>query len=465
MSDNILTSPEIVVSETIDGIPVEEAGRRSAKKKSRTSASGVKRVSDPYIWGLYIAIILFSIVELYSASSSEVTSQSIYGPLLSHLKFIVAGLVIIFWFQSKHYKMFRKWAWVVAGFCLVLLIYSFMFGLNINGAQRAIPIPGGFTLQPAELSKLAVVLILARIMAKNQMKEGGITNRGIALSLGVVSLFSVFLYRNGLTNFLLLAVVAGSMLIIGGIQSRKFFGMLGALAVIGGILIGAKLLIPENDNNEFDAVGGTNSVQVDPANGAKGVDRTELRKDRLKNFFAGVSPEDEINDDNRQVMFSKIAQAHGGLSGNGPGNSRESARLPLAFSDYIYSIIVEDTGLVGGIILLSLYLLLALRAGTVASKCSRAFPALLIMGCAVLIVTQALVHMGITVGVLPVSGQPLPFISKGGTSIIVMSCAVGMMLSVSRYAVKGNNKKEINKELQELPEDIQAANPMQYTPR
>ena len=115
----------------------------------------------------------------------------------------------------------------------------------------------------------------------------------------------------------------------------------------------------------------------------------------------------------------------------------------------------------GGVALLMLYLILLMRAGRIASKCSRAFPALLIMGCAILIVFQALVHMAIVTGVFPVSGQPLPFISKGGTSVLVMSAAVGMMLSVAKYGVNKGNKKQQTAELRELPEDIRAANPMQ----
>jgi len=144
--------------------------------------------------------------------------------------------------------------------------------------------------------------------------------------------------------------------------------------------------------------------------------------------------------------------------GQGPGNSRESARLPLAFSDYIYSIIVEDMGMVGGIAVLLLFLLLVARAGRIAYKCSRAFPAFLIMGCAVMIVAQALVHMAIVTGLFPVSGQPLPFISKGGTSVIVMSAALGIMLSVARFAAHSGDKKQISAEMQSLPEDMQAAN-------
>ena len=119
---------------------------------------------------------------------------------------------------------------------------------------------------------------------------------------------------------------------------------------------------------------------------------------------------------------------------------------------------MEDIGLVGGVGLLVLYLFLLARAGRVAYKCSRAFPAFLIMGCAVLIVFQALVHMAIVTGLFPVSGQPLPLISKGGTSVVVMSVAIGIMLSVSRFAVTSGNRKAIKEELKELPEDMQAAN-------
>ena len=121
---------------------------------------------------------------------------------------------------------------------------------------------------------------------------------------------------------------------------------------------------------------------------------------------------------------------------------------------------MEDTGLIGGLILLVLYLCLLGRAGIIASRCSRAFPALLVMGCALLIVLQALIHMAIVVGLVPVSGQPLPFISKGGTSILVMSAAIGMMLSVSRYGTTKGNKKEQKAEIKELPAELQADNPM-----
>lgn len=160
-------------------------------------------------------------------------------------------------------------------------------------------------------------------------------------------------------------------------------------------------------------------------------------------------------------MFSYMAQANGGVFGVFPGNSRECSRLPLAFSDYIFSIIIEDIGFAGAFAVLVLYLWLLARAGSIASKCTRAFPALLVMGMAVMIVFQALFHMAITTGVFPVSGQPLPLISKGGTSILVTCVAFGIMLSVSRYAAQNNKAKDIKAEASGLPDDLLATNPAQ----
>ena len=140
----------------------------------------------------------------------------------------------------------------------------------------------------------------------------------------------------------------------------------------------------------------------------------------------------------------------------------ETSRLPLAFTDYIYSIVVEELGLWGGISVLVLYLWLLGRASTIASRCSRAFPALLVIGMALVIVFQALFHICIVTGVIPVSGQPLPLISKGGSSILVTSIAFGIMLSVSRFAVRNSSKKrEINNEIEMLPEEVRADNPSQ----
>ncbi len=444
---------QILIKETVDGTPVAE---ETPRKKSRPEP--IKQKPDPYIWGIYIMMLIISVIELFSASSSEVSGANVYMPLIRHAIFLAVGLVCVLGLQRIHYGYFSRLAWFMAVVSLGLLLLSTMFGIEINGAQRAISI-AGFTIQPPEIVKLTVVVLLATILGKSQ-QPGGVTNAGIAKTAIVVVVFSGLLWKNGLTNTILLMGVSVCMFLIGGIPWKKI-GLVMALYLVGvGAFYSFKSEKAQSD--EFESVARTE--QAASANGQDngGINRTGTRKKRIERFIAGVKPDDPITDENRQVIFAKFAQANGGILGQGPGNSRESARLPLAFSDYIYSIIVEDTGFVGGVLLLMLYIFLLARAGQIAYRCSRAIPAFLIMGCAVLIVFQALVHMAIVTGLFPVSGQPLPFISKGGTSIIVMSCAIGIMLSVSRFAVTSGKKKDITAEGRALPSDMQAANFASY---
>lgn len=437
--DKSLQTTGILVEETIDGNPLgpteswpdETSAPEKKKKKAGTISYGG---ADTYIWGIYALLLIISCIEVFSASSSRVSMSNVYAPLIDHAKFLIIGVGITFLVQRIHYKWWRSYATFMFFASIGMLIYSSIWGADYNDAKRAIQI-AGFTIQPPEIVKLTTVVFLAKLLAVNQ-KPGGVKTRACVIAAGLVVAVSGCLWMNGLTNALMVMCTSIAMFVIGGMEWRKFGIIMAIYCACGGIVFMTKYA---GDN--------------------EGAARTETHNSRVSSWISGVDPEDEITDSNRQVMFAKFALAHGGLKGEGPGNSRESSRLPLAYSDYIYSIIVEDTGFIGGVALLILYLLLLARAGKVASKCRRAFPALLIMGCAVMIVLQALVHMMIVVGIGPVSGQPLPFISKGGTSIIVMSAAVGMMLSVSRFAVKTNNRKDINAELRALPEDIHADNP------
>lgn len=422
------------------------------------------RRPDPYLWGIYLMLLMVSVIELFSASSTEVKLTNVYYPLIRHGIFLVMGLVIVLWLQRTPYVIISRFSWLFAIVSLGLLLVSMKMGVEINGAQRAIKI-AGMTIQPAEIVKLAVVGLLACILGKNQ-RPGGVTNKGIITAATVVVVFSACLFKNGMTNMLLLMCVSLAMMLIGGIPIKKMAYVLIAYAIgAGGFFMirnaGA------SGSSDFDAVKQEQQLLASADNGVASeiitpktpnIDRSATRKNRIKSFLRGVHPEDSITDENRQVFYAKISQANSKVIGQGPGNSRESARLPLAYSDYIYSIIVEDTGLAGGIAVLLLFILLLTRAGRIAFKCSRALPAFLIMGCAVMIVFQALVHMAIVTGLFPVSGQPLPFISKGGTSILVMSAALGIMLSVSRYAAYTSDGKAVTAELDALPEDMQSAN-------
>ena len=453
---------KIIIRETVEGVPAggettSGSARRSRISESRNRTDKTTKMpwrpkADPYIWGIYWFLMVIAIVELFSASSTEITGSNVYAPLIRHGIFLAMGTALVFAIQRLHYAYISRFAAILALSSLGLLVLTSFIGVEINGAQRAIRV-AGFTIQPPEIVKLTVIIWLATVLGRNQ-QPGGVSTKGVVQAAFIVVMFGAALWRNGLTNTILLMGVSMSMLLIGGVQWKKLAIVVAVYAVCALALLGVKSM---NDNHdEFDSIATTEQVAPEAD---KGVDRSGTWVSRVKRHIAGVSPDDPINDLNRQVMMSNFAQANGGLFGCGPGNSRESARLPLAFSDYIYSIVIEDTGFVGGCALMLLYLFLLARAGRIAYKCSRAFPAFLILGCAVLIVFQALVHMAIVTGVFPVSGQPLPFISKGGTSVLVMSCAVGIMLSVSRYAVTSRKEKakNLNEQLQ-LADDMQAAN-------
>lgn len=474
MSEPLYDSIE--VRETVDGVDTAEQSRvsaetpapeRTAKAPKAPKVMAGVRGADKYIWGIYLSLLVISVIELFSASSTEVTNSNVYTPLIRHGIFLAAGLALVLWLQRVPYVIISKLSWIMAVVSLALLVLSSLIGIEINGAQRALRI-AGMTIQPAEIVKLTVVCLLAYILGRNQ-RPGGVSNRGVITAAIVVVVFCACLMRNGMTNMLLLMCVSLAMMMIGGIQWKKMAYVLLAYCVGLGVMMMAKHIATPS-NPEFDQIkqeqqmiasadgGALSQIQIPEQTRRTKINRDGTRKNRIKNFLRGVHPGDSITDENRQVMMARFAQANGGILGQGPGNSRESARLPLAFSDYIFSIIIEDTGFVGGALVLLLFLLLLARAGRIAYRCTRALPAFLILGCALMIVLQALVHMAIVTGVMPVSGQPLPFISKGGTSVLVMSAAIGIMLSVSRFASFNTDGRAIKTELNALPEDMQAEN-------
>ncbi len=413
--------------------------------------------ADKYIWAIYIAILVISVIELYSASSREVTASNVFGPLIRHCEMLGLGMVFTIALSRMHYRWLIPITPIFVLITLLLGFYVLFKGDIINGARRSTTLMG-IAIQPAELLKLSVVLIIALVMSKNKLKMG-VKTRGVVISAAFVLLCGGLLFSQGLTNTLLLMGISFAMMLIAGVEWKKFGIVLLAYAVLGG---GAFILKHES-KPEYSEAEWTH-IQETGKNFA-GEETTIARSGTQKNRIAqwlgndSVPKYDEvITSKNRQEQYSYMAQANGGIIGQLPGNSRETARLPLAFSDYIFAIVVEDWGLLGGLGLLALYLWLLARAGAIASRCSRAFPALLVLGMAVLIVLQALFHMAIVTGVFPVSGQPLPLISKGGSSILATSIAFGIMLSVSRFAVQTDSRKDINAEIMKLPADMAAEN-------
>lgn len=411
---------------------------------------------DKHIWGIYIFLIIISVIELYSASSREVASagMGVYGTIVRHAIQLFIGFCIIYALQRTHYRKILKFVVPFALLSVALMLYTLVAGEVVNGARRNFHLLF-ISIQPSELLKLAAAGMTALIMSRTQIKGGGVSNTGILWSAGVIMLFCALLAPQGLTNTLLLMSISFSMMIVGGASIRKLMLVLLVYGLCFGAYVGVKTISHHGKSESTE--------QVEEASEGSG-SRVGVWTERLSTYFGTGKPkyEEPLTSDNRQEMLGYMAQANGGVFGVMPGHSRETSRLPLAFTDYIYSIIVEEMGLIGGIFVLILYLWLLGRASAIASRCSRAFPALLVIGMALVVVFQALFHICIVTGVIPVSGQPLPLISKGGCSIIVTSIAFGVMLSVSRFAVRsGAKKKEINQEIDALPEDMRADNPSQ----
>lgn len=412
------------------------------------------RRSDPYIWGIIIILYIVSVVEVYSAISREITGGDVYTPIIKHVLLLFSGFLITYVTSRVHYKWFKVMAYLMIPAAIVLLVCILFWGDMLNGAKRTITV-WGVSLQGSEVAKVTIVLAMATVLAKSQIKRG-VNTKGVVLVVVLVTIFSGLLFTQGLTNTLLFIGISVCMMLIGGVEWYKLGIIFLVYLVLALAVMQAKDILTESElfNKQEQTVQDGEKKDVL-------IQRSSTWKSRLEDFFDSTPEyEKETTDANRQEHRAAMAMPHGGITGVGPGNSREASRLPLAFSDYIYAIIIEDLGfVVGGVGLLLVYLMILARAGLIARRCTKAFPALLVMGMAVMIVLQALFNMAIVVGVFPVSGQPLPLISKGGTSIWMMSFAFGVMLSVSRYAVKDTGANIKSERESGLPEDLQAANP------
>ncbi len=420
---------------------INESNIPQTKPKAIASA-------DKHIWGIFIALCIISTIELYSASSREVSGSSIgvMGPILRHLMMLGGGTLIVWLFSRRHYSDFIPFTIGFSLLSVAMMVTVMICGDYINGARRSLTILG-IGIFPAEMVKLSAVLMIALVMTWNpDTKKVGVTSRAVVWSGFIVLLLSSLLIEQGLTNTLLLLSISYSMMIVGGVKVKHLI-----ILTLVYIALGAAFLafVKISNSGRFE----TWVARLERHGNTKVIEGKEVKVDPW---------EIEPTGKNRQEILSYMAQAHGGIHGVGPGNSREASRLPLAFSDYIFAIIVEELGLIGGIVVLVLYLWLLGRASGIASHCTRTYPALVVIGMAVMIAFQALFHMAIVSGAFPVSGQPLPLISKGGTSILVTAIAFGIMLSISRTATRqGGKKQDIREEFEALPEQFGGENKMQ----
>lgn len=367
---------------------------------------------DAIIWSIVIVLALISLIAIYSSTGSLAYRMKdghaeVY--LLKRFFIVAVGLLIMFVAHNINYTLYKKYAFIALMVGIALLLYTIISGgVNLNNASRWIAVPiVNVTFQASDFAKLALFVFLAAQLSKMQNVQGDLKRiiGRIFLPVGFVCLL---IARDNMSTALLIGVSCGIMFFIGRIQWKYIFGLVGVLVLVIGL-----------------------AVMFSP--------RAATWKNRITNFT-----QDSPTDDNYQVTQANIAIAKGGLLGTGPGNSTQRNFLPHSYSDFIYSIIIEEYGLIiGGMGMIFLYLLFLWRSIIIFRKCPYAFGSFLAVGLSFSLVFQAFVNMGVNVGLLPVTGLTLPLVSKGGSSVWFTCLTIGIILSVSKFVeenYKDNNK-------------------------
>ncbi len=368
---------------------------------------------DKVIWLVILILLVISLLSVYSSTGSlayQHRGGNTFFYLFRQLKFILLGLMIIFFIHLVPYRMFSRISVVVLYLAIPLLVLTLVVGKNINEATRWLQIPGtGLTIQTSDFAKIALIMYLAKVLSVNQNNIRDFKEVFGKVSLAIIGICALILPAN-FSTALLLFITSFALMFVGRIPLKYL-----ALMVITGIIalslfVGGSLLL----NKEG---------------------RIATWKNRIETFVDGEG-------DSYQADQAKVAIVQGGLFGKGPGNSTQRNLLPHPYSDFIYAIIIEEYGsLVGGILVLALYLWLFFRAGLIIRRSRSTYGAFLAFGLSLGLVLQAFVNMAVAVGLVPVTGQTLPLVSMGGSSIFFTSMATGMILSVSWGTKEGASEK------------------------
>ena len=386
---------------------------------------------DTTLWVVFLALCILSIIEMYSASSTLAYKASNHAmPLIRHFGFLMGGVIIAFVVHMIPYRFIRIASYLGLFLSAVLLVFVLFKGHSENDAARWLVI-GGVQFQPSELAKLSVIIVAADLISriKDNSKEEWIYFRNTIIMLVVIC--GLILLENFSTAAILFIVVF-IMMFIGRISYKYLGALAGVLVLALFIGYGAVKAIPES------------AMPKKFKRAYTWVNRIERHGDKNNKDEKYV-----INDKNRQEKYGQIAIARGGVFGVLPGNSVERDYLPQAYSDFIYSIIVEEMGLIGGVLVIILYLILLFRAGRIVMNCAAVFPAILVMGLSLMIVLQTFINMSVATSLIPVTGQPLPLISRGGTSILITCIYFGIILGITRQVKI--NPEPIEEEEVQLP--------------
>ena len=368
---------------------------------------------DKVIWAVVLMLSIFSILAVYSSTGTlayKYQSGNTEYYMIKHLGILILGFVLMYLAHQVKYKYYARISQIAIYASVPLLAYTLFFGTNFNEASRWYTLPLiNLTFQPSDFAKLALIIFVARLLAKKQDEVEDFRKGFISVMIPIVIITLLILPANFSTAAMIFTTCL-VLMFVGRVRLRYI-----AILVGVGILAFALLI--------------TIAVNMPKLSGRFGT-----WQNRIESFRSGDS------EANYQVEQAKIAIATGGITGKMPGNSTQKNFLPHPYSDFIYAIIIEEYGLIGGIVVVLLYLVLFYRAIKIVIKSPRNFAAFLTFGVSFSLIFQAMVNMMVAVNILPVTGQTLPLISMGGTSIWFTSIAIGIILSVSREIEESQEK-------------------------
>ncbi len=407
---------------------------------------------DKVIWIVALILSIISLIVVYSATSVLAVSKydgNTGRLMMKHLGMLVFGILMMIGASRINYKRYAKLALLLMIPSLALLLYTLVFGRNINDASRSINL-GGFSFQPSEMAKIILITYLSRQII---MMEGSVyLFKDFLIKLAApILLTAALIFSENLSTAVILIAVCLVLLFIGRVKILHILALIGICIVGMAAYLGFDAAKTSILNNR-----GVKAQQEALAKGEVSVEykakqnRIQTWTNRLKSMGEDKEKVDPFDDKHLQRTYADIAVASSSVFGKGPGKSEQRNFLPHPYSDFIYAIIVEEYGLIGGIVVLLLYVILFTRVLRIVIKRPLSFGALMAFGLGFLVILQAMINMGVSIGLLPVTGQPLPMVSMGGTSLMATGLILGMILSVTRSMEDEEMNKE--QEIQALTE-------------
>ena len=402
---------------------------------------------DKVVWMILFLLFMISIVEVFSASSVlTYKSQDYLRPIVFHTFTIIAGVAVTIIIQNIPYRYFKLTIPYLTVFSLITLLWVLVAGTKIGDAGRWLNFLG-FTFQPSEIAKGTVILDVAQILAVLQRSDGA-DKSAMKWILWITIPACVLIGLENLSTAALLFTVVFLMMFLGLVPMKQLMKLAGYIILIIVIALSTIMLVGHDINEEkkeLTKIEKTENKQ-DKSFIEKVFHRLDTWKSRIISFGKPMpAPADYDLDKNAQVAHANIAIVTSGILGKGPGRSTERDFLAQAFSDFIFAIVIEELGMLGAFTVVALFIILLYRCGRIASRCDKRFPAFLVLGLGILLALQAIFNMMVAVGLVPVTGQPLPFVSKGGTSTIINCIYIGAILSISRISQKNYNESQIMK--------------------